>query len=226
MITKAQKSTVWLLGVLLLSADALQATDPSSAAKAAIVLSRFKEDVSWLELYLPRAAHFVYQVGDTSDVGTAYGTTNNTCGESIVYLTFIIDYYEALPEAVLFAHAHRRVSDPHPQAVEQLPVFAKFSSKPATYLPPQAQLLKLETECRGAWHLRDKAAAASRLQWGKHGFANLRHANLTCPEHWRCSWSLRRLRRVRSGWTGAWLYPKDHLNASRVKVRCPPRPCC
>ena len=117
---------MWLLGILLLSADALQATDPSSAAKAAIVLSRFKEDVSWLELYLPRAAHFVCQVVDTSDVGTAYGITNNACGESIVYLTFIIDYYEALPEAVLFAHAHRRVYDPHPQAVEQLPNYCQI----------------------------------------------------------------------------------------------------
>ena len=80
---------------------------PAAPAKEAIVLSRFKEDVSWLVLYLPHTAHYVYQIGDASEY--AYGTANNTCGESIVYLTFILDHYDALPEAVLFAHAHRQV---------------------------------------------------------------------------------------------------------------------
>ena len=45
--------------------------------------------------------------------------------------------------------------------------------------------------CREAWHLRDKVDTVSRLQWGRHSFANLRHANMTCPQHWTCpmSWN-------------------------------------
>ena len=93
----------WLANPRQLLNGAQQPPTPSN--KTAIVLARFREDISWLELYLPLTAHFVYQIGDKTQA--AYGTTLNTCGESLAYLTGIIDHYESLPEAALFAHAHR-----------------------------------------------------------------------------------------------------------------------
>ena len=76
-----------------------------SGSEYAIVLSHVEEDVTYLELFLPHIQHYVYQNGDNSTAG--YGTSLNTCGEGMVYLTFIIDHYHALPEAIVFAHAHR-----------------------------------------------------------------------------------------------------------------------
>ena len=56
----------------------------------------------------------------------------------------------------------------------------------------------------------------ARLQWHKHGFANLRHANLSCPEDWQCHFS--RTSHVEGHWTGAWLHPRDYKDLGRVKV--------
>ena len=36
--------------------------------------------------------------------------------------------------------------------------------------------------CRRAWHLEDKVRILRTLRWGEIGFANLRHANMVCPE--------------------------------------------
>ena len=80
---------------------------PSAQAHQLTLEVSLLDSVSLQDLYLPHLAHFVYQNGDNSTTG--YGTSNNTCGESMVYLTFIIDYYHLLPEEIVFAHAHRLV---------------------------------------------------------------------------------------------------------------------
>ena len=69
---------------------------------------------------------------------------------------------------------------------------------------------------RAGWHLRDKVEVLARLRWGQHGFANIRHANLSCPEQWQCRFSWRN--KVSERWTGAWLHPLDYQDRSRVMV--------
>ena len=185
---------------------------------AAIVLSRVKEDVSWLDLYLPHLAHFVYQNGDNATSG--YDASGNTCGESIVYLTFIIDHYHLLPEEVVFAHAHRCAHMPCDQQVlfqsaswtpsvlcfiQDLQRCAAFHETPVLNqqdaVVPHISGMRSDCPCafRESWHLKDKAAAVSRLQWGRHAFANLRHANMSCPQHWTCPVPMRWKRYVPGG---------------------------
>ena len=64
----------------------------------------------------------------------------------------------------------------------------------------------------------------ARLRWGQHGFANIRHANLSCPEQWQCRFSWRN--KVSERWTGAWLHPLDYPDRSRVKVSLALLLCC
>ena len=70
--------------------------------------------------------------------------------------------------------------------------------------------------CRSSWHLKDKVRILRSLQWGRHGFANLRHARMVCPEVWNChhlwlDWK----------WSGNWLHPTDWRNVTQLKV-CDP----
>ena len=76
----------------------------SSSTDRAIVVARYTEDVSWLELYFPHIPHTVFQVGDKS---TAYGSEKNVCKEAEAYLTYLIDHYHNLAASTVFVHGHR-----------------------------------------------------------------------------------------------------------------------
>lgn len=63
-----------------------------------------------------------------------------------------------------------------------------------------------------AWHLEDKVRILRTLRWGELGFANLRHANMVCPEVWNCKWL-----RLDWRWNGNWLHPRDWDNQTRLQ---------
>jgi hypothetical protein len=69
-----------------------------------IVVSRWREDISWIDVYLGDIDHIVYTKEDTLAL---HNILNNKAQEATCYLRYIIDYYEKLPEIVVFLHAHR-----------------------------------------------------------------------------------------------------------------------
>ena len=66
-----------------------------------IVLARTKEDTSWLDIYLGRIPHIVYQV---TDANAEHTTQLNKGKEAMPYLQYIIDQYEQLPDVSVFTH--------------------------------------------------------------------------------------------------------------------------
>lgn len=70
-----------------------------------IVVPRKKsEDLSWLEDELPGVQRAVYVVDDARAV---LKVPRNKGNEAMVYLTYIIDHYDVLPDVSIFIHAHR-----------------------------------------------------------------------------------------------------------------------
>lgn len=69
-----------------------------------LVMGRLlKEDVSWLDRDLPNLQKKIYTV----DAPDRSGLPANKGHEAMVYLTYIIDHYESLPDVVLFFHPHK-----------------------------------------------------------------------------------------------------------------------
>ena len=66
-----------------------------------IVAARSNEDTSWLDVYLGRIRHLVYQV---IDANAEYTTTVNKGKEAMPYLQYIIDQYDQLPDVSVFTH--------------------------------------------------------------------------------------------------------------------------
>jgi hypothetical protein len=69
-----------------------------------VVASTSREDTSWLPVYFPEWKQSVYVVDDAK---AALTVPLNKGHESMVYLTYIIDNYDSLPDNVLFLHASR-----------------------------------------------------------------------------------------------------------------------
>ncbi|KAJ5134929.1 hypothetical protein N7526_006294 [Penicillium atrosanguineum] len=80
-----------------------------------IVMGRTSwEDSDWLEEELPEWQHAVYVVDDPD---AEYAVKENKGKESNVYLQYIIDHYDELPNYMVFLHAHRASS--HVEFMEQ-----------------------------------------------------------------------------------------------------------
>ncbi len=62
-----------------------------------------KEDISWLDKDLPTLPKKIYTV----DAADKSGLPANKGREAMVYLTYIIDHYDTLPDVVLFFHPHK-----------------------------------------------------------------------------------------------------------------------
>ncbi|KAF2470092.1 uncharacterized protein BDR25DRAFT_36659 [Lindgomyces ingoldianus] len=71
---------------------------------AVVVASQQLEDATWLDEYFPRWEKNIYRVDDKSAPLTV---PKNKGRESMVYLTFIIDNFDKLPDNILFLHPNR-----------------------------------------------------------------------------------------------------------------------
>ena len=70
-----------------------------------LVIPRMKdEDISWIARELPDLNVTVYVANDPS---TLLHSPKNKGHEVMVYLTYIIDHYDNLPDVIMFMHAHR-----------------------------------------------------------------------------------------------------------------------
>ncbi|KAJ5088997.1 Lipase class 3 [Penicillium argentinense] len=88
--------------------------------KEMVVASMKRDDTSWLPDYFPDWSQSIYVVDDTSAPLTV---AKNKGRESMVYLTYIIDHYDNLPDAMLFIHSQRfqwHNDDPYYDGVSML----------------------------------------------------------------------------------------------------------
>ncbi|KAF2106454.1 hypothetical protein BDV96DRAFT_466083, partial [Lophiotrema nucula] len=64
------------------------------------------EHIGWIAQELPDLETAIYEV-DHPSVDGQYRVPKNKGHEAMVYLTYIIDHYDNLPDTIIFAHAHR-----------------------------------------------------------------------------------------------------------------------
>lgn len=78
---------------------------PGEPYSQTIVMAKLQqEDISWLYKQFPNADKAIYIV---DDVAEKLKIPKNKGRESMVYLTYIIDYYDRLPDISIFAHPHQ-----------------------------------------------------------------------------------------------------------------------
>ncbi|KAA8642280.1 hypothetical protein EYZ11_008875 [Aspergillus tanneri] len=76
----------------------------STYTKMLVVPRTSEEDTTWIELALPNWQSAVYEVDNPS---ASLHPPKNKGHEVMVYLTFIIDHYNKLPDLVAFMHSHQ-----------------------------------------------------------------------------------------------------------------------
>lgn len=74
-------------------------------SRGIVVASMQKENTSWVGRELPDLDHYIYVVDDPD---ATFTVPKNWGNELMVYLTYIIDHYDKLPDISIFVHAHER----------------------------------------------------------------------------------------------------------------------
>jgi hypothetical protein len=69
-----------------------------------VIASTRDEDTSWIQRELPGVETAIYVVDDPN---AHYKVPKNKGHESMVYLTYMIDHYDKLPDVMVFLHAHQ-----------------------------------------------------------------------------------------------------------------------
>ncbi|KAF2241768.1 hypothetical protein BU26DRAFT_170023 [Trematosphaeria pertusa] len=81
------------------------AKPPGSNYTRILVVPKTKdEDISWIQIELPELQTAIYEV-DKPDAKLQI--PKNKGHEAMVYLSFIIDHYDSLPDTIIFVHAHK-----------------------------------------------------------------------------------------------------------------------
>ncbi|KAF1931757.1 uncharacterized protein M421DRAFT_417514 [Didymella exigua CBS 183.55] len=69
-----------------------------------VVPKTTKEDLAWMQEEIPHAPLVIYEVDNEK---AEHKVPKNKGREAMVYLSYIIDHYDDLPDTTLFMHAHR-----------------------------------------------------------------------------------------------------------------------
>ncbi|KAF2087460.1 hypothetical protein K490DRAFT_73836 [Saccharata proteae CBS 121410] len=102
----------------------LSQTEPSRANdKAFVVASQKGDDTDWLFEHFPGWSKYIYNVDDPT---AALTVPKNKGRESMVYLTYIIDHYDNLPQYILFLHPKRYQWHNDDPDYDGLPVLQNF----------------------------------------------------------------------------------------------------
>ena len=80
-----------------------QLSSEEESITRAVVVAQHREDVAWLEDLPAMLQQFVYQAENS----TAERPVRVNQGETAVYLQYIVEQYNNLPDAVAFVHAHQ-----------------------------------------------------------------------------------------------------------------------
>ena len=79
-------------------------SQPSNHSRVMVIPRTMEEDITWIMDELPGMSVAVYIADDPM---ASLHPPRNKGHEVMVYLTYVIDYYDILPDIVLFMHAHR-----------------------------------------------------------------------------------------------------------------------
>ncbi|KAF2757113.1 hypothetical protein EJ05DRAFT_493519 [Pseudovirgaria hyperparasitica] len=77
---------------------------PDNLSKVVVIASTKDEDTSWLEKDVPDVKSVIYKVDDPT---AEFTVPMNKGHEGMVYLTYLIDNYDNLPDVMAFMHAHK-----------------------------------------------------------------------------------------------------------------------
>lgn len=81
--------------------------DHEPITKALVVASTTRDDTSWLSQIPPSLNWTLYHYCVDKPIAPDFLTVPSTKGnEAMVYLTYIIDHYDDLPQVIFFHHAH------------------------------------------------------------------------------------------------------------------------
>ncbi|KAJ3179550.1 hypothetical protein HDU85_004823 [Gaertneriomyces sp. JEL0708] len=123
-----------------------------------VIVSRAKEDISWLPLYLhERIPYIVYQKGDPK----ATHNLPNKGNEASTYMKFILDNWENLPKRMAFIHGHRQ-SWHSTGPVDELLLQGNWDAAPFIKIPASFHHIKnltiddrsLSEDAEGNWRLK------------------------------------------------------------------------
>ena len=86
------------------SATPVPQPSPSDLSRTLVVARLQEEDVSWIQQGLPDLQTAIYVVDNPL---AEHPVPQNKGHEAMVYLTYIIDHYDTLPDVSIFTHAER-----------------------------------------------------------------------------------------------------------------------
>ncbi|KAF2751769.1 hypothetical protein M011DRAFT_463273 [Sporormia fimetaria CBS 119925] len=78
----------------------------ASYSRVLVVSKTLREDTRWISKELPDFQTAIYETNNLTT--SKYTTPANKGHEAMVYLTYIIDHYDELPEIMVFIHAHKQ----------------------------------------------------------------------------------------------------------------------
>ncbi|KAL5119627.1 hypothetical protein ACEQ8H_002473 [Pleosporales sp. CAS-2024a] len=147
------------LGVSHVPDELLDETAQRSKTRrtAVVVASQASENATWLDDFFPQWEKKIYRVDDAS---AALTVPKNKGRESMVYLTYIIDNYDALPDNVLFLHPTRYQWHNDDPDYDGLPMLRRFQ---LPYLEEQGYV-----NIRCAWTLGCPAEIKPLAEEGEH----------------------------------------------------------
>lgn len=87
-------------------AQQISSSSPSHISKALVVASTTQDDTAWLADIPPSLNWTLYHYRVDAPLSPALSVPSTSGNEAMVYLTYIIDHYDDLPDVVFFHHAH------------------------------------------------------------------------------------------------------------------------
>ncbi|KKY37746.1 hypothetical protein UCDDA912_g02260 [Diaporthe ampelina] len=82
--------------------------EPDTISKVLVVASTTKEDTTWLSEIPPSLNWTINHYRVDAPLNPALSVPSRSGNEAMVYLTYIIDNYESLPDVIFFHHGHPR----------------------------------------------------------------------------------------------------------------------
>lgn len=82
------------------------ATPNAAISKALVVASTTKDDTAWLSQIPPAQNWTIHHYRVDAPLSSELSVPSAKGNEAVVYLTYIIDHYDALPDITFFHHAH------------------------------------------------------------------------------------------------------------------------
>ncbi|KAF2628528.1 hypothetical protein BU25DRAFT_37671 [Macroventuria anomochaeta] len=124
---------------------------------AVVVASQASENATWIGEAFPEWEQNIYRVDDP---GAKLTVPKNKGRESMVYLTYIIDHYDTLPDNILFIHPNRYQWHNDDPDYDGLPMLRHFQ---LPYLEEQGYV-----NIRCAWSLGCPAEIKPLAEEGEH----------------------------------------------------------